>query len=142
MLRHFESVRRLDALAFEESGGVAEGELDFIEAQAEAALDTVPERFRDLLSNVPVVLEERPNLELVRTGFDPRALGLFEGLEHAQQASELHTAPTRIVLYYGNLLATFHEQDDLADEIEVTLLHEIGHYFGLDEDEVERLGLA
>ena len=57
-------------------------------------------------------------------------------------AGDFATAPTRIVLFYSNLLASFPDRERLADEIEITLLHEIGHYFGLDEHEVEDLGLA
>ena len=146
MGRHFIAVLRLDtanfaALELEESA--LEEELDFIETVAEAVLDEVPEQFQDLLAEVPVVLESVPHPDLVREGFDPRALGMFEGLEHGRLAAgDAATAPTRIVLFYVNLLTSFTERDQLGDEIEITLLHEIGHYFGLDEDEVERLGLA
>jgi predicted Zn-dependent protease with MMP-like domain len=91
---------------------------------------------------VPIVLEPRPHPDLVREGFDPRSLGLFEGLEHGRlEAGEAAVAPTRIVLYYANMLADFPEHDELADEIEITILHEVGHFFGLDEDDLERLGL-
>jgi predicted Zn-dependent protease with MMP-like domain len=50
-------------------------------------------------------------------------------------------APTRIVLYACNLLAEFPEAEDLREQVEVTVLHEVGHFFGLDEDDLERLGL-
>ena len=50
--------------------------------------------------------------------------------------------PTRIDLFTANLLASFPDSQRLDEEIEITLLHEIGHYFGLDEDEVEALGLG
>ena len=79
---------------------------------------------------------------IIEEGFDPRALGLFEGPDDFGQRS-VHAPPTpsRIVLFYMNLEASFPERDALAEEIEVTILHELGHYFGLDEDDVERLGL-
>lgn len=142
MIRHFQEVLRLDAESDSRSGLGSEDELDFIERHAEQVLAELPEEFAKLLRDVPIVLEPRPHPELVREGFDPRSFGLFEGLEHAQQDSGLHTAPTRIVLFYANLLADFPEPELLAEEIEITILHEIGHYFGLDEDAVERLGLA
>jgi predicted Zn-dependent protease with MMP-like domain len=88
------------------------------------------------------VLEARPAEALVREGFDPRALGLFEGQgDLGQHSGATHDAPTRIVLFYANLLASFPDEDALREEIEVTILHEIGHFFGLDEDDMERLGL-
>lgn len=142
MVRHFLEVLRLDSLIAEKLELGSDDDLDFIEATAEAALARVPDEFRKHLRNVPIVLEERPHPEIVREGFDPRSLGLFEGLEQARlDAGEPALAPTRIVLFHGNLLADFPDRDHLAEEIEITILHEIGHFFGLDEDDVERLGL-
>lgn len=143
MVEHFLATLRLDAL---ESDGRDEDDededLDFIETTAEHVLAHVPAQFGDRLRGVPIVLEPRPHPDLVREGFDPRSLGLFEGLEHGRlEAGEAAVAPTRIVLYYANLLADFPEHEELADEIEITILHEIGHFFGLDEDDLERLGL-
>ena len=78
---------------------------------------------------------------LVREGFDPRALGLFEGHTDGDVSSVV-LAPTRIVLFYANLLAACDDADMLSEQIEVTVLHEIGHFFGLDEEGVAALGLA
>jgi predicted Zn-dependent protease with MMP-like domain len=142
MVRHWVETARLDADA--SAGLEAEhGEdLDFIEATAAGVLAEIPERFQPYLRDVPVVLEPHPHLDIVSEGFDPRSLGLFEGLEQERIAvGEPAVAPTRIVLFWANLLADFPERDRLADEIEITLLHEVGHFFGLDEDDVERLGL-
>ena len=142
MVDHFLATLRIDALESDDLGEGNEDELDFIEDTAEHILEHVPAEFGDRLRNVPIVLEPRPHADLVREGFDPRSLGLFEGLEDGRLATgEAAVAPTRIVLYYANLLADFPERDELADEIEITLLHEIGHFFGLDEDDLERLGL-
>lgn len=141
MVAHFLETLRLDALddSIEDED---EEELDFIESTAELVLAHVPAEFGDRLRGVPIVLEPRPHPDLVREGFDPRSLGLFEGLEHGRlEAGDSAVAPTRIVLYYANLLADFPDHEELADEIEITILHEIGHFFGLDEDDLERLGL-
>lgn len=142
MIEHFLVVLELDAeFADAQTFGEPE-ELDFIEDSAEQALARVPEEFRGLLHNVPIVLEPRPHPSLVREGFDPRSLGLFEGLEHGRvEAGEAPMAPTRIVLYYANMLAEFPDREELSEEIEITILHEIGHFFALDEDDLERLGL-
>jgi predicted Zn-dependent protease with MMP-like domain len=105
-------------------------------------LHHLPERFRDRLENVPVVLEPRPSRAIVAEGFDPRALGMFEGAgDRDKQAGEVETAPTRVVLFFANLLASFPDDEDLALQVEVTILHELAHFFGLDEDEVAGLGL-
>jgi predicted Zn-dependent protease with MMP-like domain len=135
-------VRRLDTDADIGDGVGTREDQRFIAQVAEDVLAAIPEEFRDRLQNVPVVLEARPSEALVREGFDPRALGLFEGPDDlGQRSSEVHSAPTRIVLFYANLLASFPDEDALREEIEVTILHEIGHYFGLDEQDMERLGL-
>jgi predicted Zn-dependent protease with MMP-like domain len=143
MVEHFLETLRLDALELDDSIDDEDNDdLDFIEETAERVLAHVPAEFGDRLRGVPIVLEPRPHPDLVREGFDPRSLGLFEGLEHGRlEAGEGAVAPTRIVLYYANLLADFPDQEELADEIEITILHEIGHFFGLDEDDLERLGL-
>jgi predicted Zn-dependent protease with MMP-like domain len=139
-IHHFLEVLRLDALIAEEHELGSGDDLDFIEATAEEVLRRVPIEFSEHLRNVPIVLEARPHPEIVREGFDPRALGLFEGTEHAHSGEPV-LAPTRIVLFHANLLADFPEREELAEQIEITMLHEIGHFFGLDEDDVERLGL-
>ena len=111
-------------------------ELDYIEASraVRKACFTLGER----LEHVPVVLEPRPSRDLVQDGFDPRALGLFEGPTDGDSDTP---APTRIVLFTSNLLVDFVEEEELREQIEITLLHEIGHFFNLDEDDLKRLGL-
>ncbi len=133
-------VLRLDEA--EERPERASEELDAIEAIAERVLADIPEGFRERLHHVAVVLEPRPHRALVEEGFDPRALGLFEGHEDAMR-HEAVGSPTRVVLFYDNLLDSFGDDEArLEEEIETTLLHEIGHFFGLDEDGVAALGLA
>lgn len=138
-------VRRLDEDSDRAEGFSLKDVEAPITATAEAVLAGLPERFKKLLGSVPILVEERPSTALVSEGFDPRSLGLFSGPTHADQAGvEAVPAPTRIVLYAANLAAFADPRDaeDLRREVEVTLLHEIGHYFGLDEDELEALGLG
>jgi predicted Zn-dependent protease with MMP-like domain len=115
---------------------------DAIVDAAESTILKLPETFRERLANVPIFVEARPNEELVGEGLDPRALGLIEGPTHAEAGSgDLAELPTRITLYSANLLAESVDEDQLRDEVRVTVLHEVGHYFGLEEDDMERLGL-
>ena len=71
-----------------------------------------------------------------------RALGLFEGPTHGEtQAVDAAPIPTRIVVFADNLALDFPDPEDFADQVKITVLHELGHYFGLDEDDMVRLGL-
>ena len=143
MVLHDLAVLRLDAAADRRAGLGDPRMLDAIGVMAEAVLADLPGEFAERLANVPIVLEPRPSASVVREGFDPRALGLFEGADDCGQATGTVTAqPTRIVLFYANLLAECATDAELEEQVEVTLLHEIGHFFGLDEDGVEALGLA
>lgn len=115
---------------------------DLIVGAAEETVAGLPPAFRQRLEGVPILVAARPDEELVREGFDPRALGLFEGptdVEH--QNNDASGMPTRIVLFSANLLAESVDEEQLKSEVATTVLHELGHYFGLEEDDMERLGL-
>jgi predicted Zn-dependent protease with MMP-like domain len=137
MIEHHSHAHRLDARADREARLGDARQLDHIERVAHEVLSALPSPFAERLAHVPVLLERRPSRELVRDGFDPRALGLFEG---PADGDTVTASPTRIVLYVNNLLAEF-DPNELDTQIEITLLHEIGHFFGLDEADMERLGL-
>lgn len=138
MVDYHVRVLELDTQADDKARIGTQAELDYIEAIARDVLEALPSPFAERLEHVPVVLEPRPNRAIVEEGFDPRALGLFEGPTDGDTDT---AAPTRIVLYTSNLLVDFEEEEDLREQIEVTLLHEIGHFFNLDEDDLKRLGL-
>jgi predicted Zn-dependent protease with MMP-like domain len=137
----------LSVLALDAAQDAAEGldpasSEDFIVQAAEQALERLPSPFRERLQGVPILIEPRPSRALVEQGFDPRALGLFDGpIDEERAFGEANEQPTRIVLYSANLLASFPDPDELRYEVEVTVRHEIGHFFGLEEDDLERLGL-
>jgi len=109
---------------------------------AEETLEEMPEQFRELLGNVPIVVADRPAQADVEAGMDPRSLGLFNGAPHGE-AGGTGDVPgvTEIVLFRQNLERVAADDDDLRDEIRITLLHEAGHFFGLDEEGLERIGL-
>jgi predicted Zn-dependent protease with MMP-like domain len=137
MIHHFLRTRVLDAKLDKDQGVGTPEELALIERAARETIDSLPEEFGERLKSVPIILEHRPSRSLVESGFDPRAFGLFEGPEHGRDDIP---APTRIVLFTSNLLASFAD-DSLEEQVEITVLHEVGHYFGLDEDDMTRLGL-
>jgi predicted Zn-dependent protease with MMP-like domain len=142
MVRQLLVVRSLDAQADRDAGGLDPALIDRIEAAAAAALDELPADFHRRIAHVPIVLEPRPSIALVRDGFDPRGYGLFEGpnLFEDEAIEGVVEAPTRIVLFTANLAADF-DEDELAEQVRITILHEVGHYFGMSEEDMERLGL-
>jgi predicted Zn-dependent protease with MMP-like domain len=139
LVKHFLRVRALDAEHDRDAGLGLPEHFDFIDRVARETLDALPAPFAARLSHVPVLIERRPARALVEDGFDPRSFGLFEGPTEAMRDIP---SPTRIVLFACNLLAEFPDADTLAHQVELTLLHEIGHFFGLDEAELEDLGLG
>lgn len=135
--RHYDTTWDLDTKASEP----LPKEVDrTIEASALRAIAELPEEFRNLLQGVPVFLEERPSREEVKQGFDPRALGQFDGSGLEGEGSGDPAPPSRIVLYSQNLASEF-LGGELEAQVQITILHELGHYFGLDEDDMVRLGL-
>ena len=89
-------------------------------------------------------LEELPAEADVTTGLDPRVLGLFSGTAHGDGATGLGGQPglTQIVLFRRNLERAARDEDELREEIRTTLLHETGHFFGLDDASLEEIGLG
>ena len=112
-------------------------DLEAFEALVVEELDRLPDEMVDGLENVAFVVEDRPedgSLEL---------LGLYEGVALTERDRYgFGELPDRIVLYREPLLAACADIDELRDEIHVTLVHEIGHYFGLDDEGLHRLGWA
>jgi predicted Zn-dependent protease with MMP-like domain len=88
------------------------------------ALDALPPRIASALENVAVVVEEQDPE-------DPDLFGLWESAEYM---------PDKITIFRRPLVESFPDARELEDEIRITVLHELGHYFGLDEDQIERLG--
>jgi predicted Zn-dependent protease with MMP-like domain len=108
----------------------------------ESALAEVPPAFREYLENVVIEVQRRPTRQLMAEYDVPGdLLGLYMGvpLEEAsrERASPL---PDRIVIFRDNLCAMCDTREELVDEIRITVLHEIGHHFGMDEDQLEALG--
>jgi len=98
-----------------------------------SALDELPPELATGLRNVAVVVEDE-NAE------DPDLYGLFEGIPLTEGGPDAGDLPNRIAIYRLPLEADFPDEDELRDEIRITVLHELGHYFGLDEGRLEELG--
>ncbi len=110
------------------------------EELVEEALAQLPARFRALLENVVVIVEDAPTAQR-RTG--PRGtllLGSFQGVPRTQKTvfDPLPT-PDRIVLYQRNIEVVCETEEEIREQVRLTVLHELGHYFGLSEDELRHL---
>ncbi len=108
-------------------------------------LDRLPEEFRSRLHNVEIVIEQRPKQsQLIAMGFDPLRdvlYGLYEGTPLPERSSVYPPVlPDKITIFSEPLIHDFQDPTELRKQIGITLIHEIAHYFGIDEKEIEKLG--
>jgi predicted Zn-dependent protease with MMP-like domain len=106
------------------------------EELVEQALDDLPEAFREKLTNVAIMVEDLPPEEPKRGGL---LLGLFHGVPRTEKSIFFSSPPDRIFLYQRNIEAVCRSEAEVRRQIRATLLHEVGHYFGLNEDELRHL---
>jgi predicted Zn-dependent protease with MMP-like domain len=108
-------------------------------------LDKLPRQFRKRLHNLEIVVEERPERELLLSvGLDPRhdtLYGLYQGVPLPQRSAFYPPIlPDKITIFSEPLLRDFSDPEDVREQIRTTVLHEIAHYFGFDDDEIDKLG--
>jgi predicted Zn-dependent protease with MMP-like domain len=104
------------------------------EEHVRRALDSVPSELREAMSNVEIVVEDE-NRD------DPDLYGLYLGIPLPERQDYAGVLPDKIAIYRLPLEAEFgHDRELLEDEIRVTVLHEIAHHFGIDEDRLGELG--
>jgi predicted Zn-dependent protease with MMP-like domain len=104
--------------------------MDF-EQHVQAAIDDLPPEIAAALENVAVVIEdENPD--------EPDIFGWYDGLGPGRDHAG--ALPDRIVIYRRPLQRAFSDPQELEREIRITVLHEVGHFFGLDEDRIDELG--
>lgn len=120
---------------------------DEVEALVEEALTELHPEIRAYLANVAILLEELPGEEVLRV-YDPPAsplelLGFFSGHSLMDRSSEdpWSNLPPTIVLFRRNLERHAGSHDELVHELQITLFHEIGHFLGLSEEDLEERGL-
>ena len=110
--------------------------------EVKAILAALPAPLRDRAQALPVTFERRPNVAHRRDGIEPDTLGLFVGPEFACEETTALPLPPQIILFLENL-RDFSEGNEefFREEVRTTFLHELGHYLGLDEDELTDRGL-
>ncbi|MEU2348364.1 metallopeptidase family protein [Modestobacter sp. NPDC049651] len=98
------------------------------------ALDEVPAQLMELLDNVVVLVEDRNPDE-------PDLLGLYDGFALTERGADYGGAlPDRIMIYREAICAICADEDEVAEEVAITVVHEIAHHFGIDDDKLHRLG--
>ena len=116
---------------------MVEMDADAFEELVGDELDQLPDDMMDGLDNVVFVVEDRPedgSLDL---------LGLYDGVALTERGQYgFGEMPDRITLYREPLLAICEDVEELRDQVHVTLVHEIAHYYGIDDDELHQLGWA
>ncbi|MGC8633833.1 MAG: metallopeptidase family protein [Candidatus Limnocylindrales bacterium] len=115
------------------------------EQALEHAMDTLPAQLRPLLDEVAVVVDDVPSAEQRRTaGLRPGEMlyGLYEGVPPTEYASDWAVLPNKITLFRLPLEEDFPDPIDLAEEVRITLVHELAHHAGFDEDRLTELGVG
>lgn len=104
------------------------------------ALDGLPGAFAELLDNVAVVVEEEPTREeLEEVGLDPEIddlFGLYQGVPLTERDTFYSAMPDRVVIYRGPILRACDDRRQVVREIRDTVVHELGHHFGMEEDQM------
>jgi predicted Zn-dependent protease with MMP-like domain len=115
-----------------------------VDDMVQKAISQLPSQFRSALEVVPVRVCDRPTSEQLRVvGLDESELllGLYEGIPLTERSvNDGPRVPDRISLFREDLEDACDSMEQLQEEVRITLFHELGHYFGFDEDDLDELG--
>lgn len=115
------------------------------ERVVEEALESLPKRFADLVENVVVTVEEEPNaedLESLEADDDndddenSELLGIYRGVALTERTHDMPLLPDEIAVFRGPINRVVGSWDEAVEEVRETVMHELGHYFGLHDDEL------
>ena len=102
------------------------------EDMVDEALATLPAGLARMMRNVAVVVED---------GTDPDLLGLYEGVPLTERMSDYSMVlPDKITIFRLAICARCDTEDDVLDEVQITVVHEVGHHFGIEDDRLHELG--
>ena len=108
------------------------------------ALDAIPEPFARALDEVAIVIEDEATpAQLRESGLSPDEglYGLYDGVPRTEYAADWALAPNKITLFRRPLLEDFDDSDELEREVWVTVIHELAHHLGIDDDRLRDLGV-
>jgi predicted Zn-dependent protease with MMP-like domain len=104
------------------------------ERLVEAALDAIPDEIARQVANVVVLVEDDAPPD------EPDLLGVYEGVALTERTADHTGLPDRITIFRGPLMEMCRDRDELVHEIGVTVVHEVAHHFGIDDDRLHDLG--
>ena len=105
----------------------------------EETLDSLPQEFRSRIQNVAVLVEDvPPNQPSPQSRHKRLVLGVFHGVPTTKKSIfDLPSGPDHIVLYQKNIEAVCSSETEVREQIRLTVIHELGHYFGMDENQLK-----
>ena len=114
------------------------------EQLVDRALGAIPDPFRAALAEVAIVIDDELTPEQRRDnglGPDEDLYGLYEGVPRTEYAADWTAVPNRITLFRLPLEEDFADPIDLAEEVRITVIHELAHHLGIDDDRLHELGV-
>lgn len=116
---------------------------EVFEGLVERALERLPGEYKKYFTNITVIVEDYPNkIDAERAGHrNGLLLGLFSGVPYPSKGGFFnipHPLPDRIILYQKNIEKICSTEEELIEQVRKTLIHEVGHYFGLSEEDLRR----
>jgi predicted Zn-dependent protease with MMP-like domain len=116
--------------------------VELARAEVTATIAALPQDLRKPAAALPIVYERVPGAALIEDGIEPDTLGLFVGPDFADEEQPSAVIPPQIILFLENIWEMVEEDEkEFRAEVRTTLLHELGHYLGLDEDDLDARGL-
>jgi len=103
------------------------------------AIESLPKRFADLVENVIITVEEEPtadDLESMEDDPDAELLGIYRGVALTERSHDMPLMPDEIAVFRGPINRVTNSRRQAIEEVRETVMHELGHYFGLDDDEM------
>lgn len=109
------------------------------------AVSGIPEPFRSKMDNVGIVVEDHPSRELLASlGMSPgeTLLGLYDGIPLTERVSYNLVPPDRIIIFRLPILEMCRSREEVVAEVRRTVLHEVAHFYGIDDEELDRMGFS
>lgn len=104
------------------------------EQLVEEAIGLIPDEFRAMMNNLVVIVEKS-------AANDPELLGLYEGVPLTERTEQgAGDVPDRITLYRESICAICRNENEVREEVAITVIHEVAHFFGIDEERLVELG--
>jgi predicted Zn-dependent protease with MMP-like domain len=117
--------------------------LSAAESEVSQTIRSLPSALRDKVGQLPVSFEHQPEEALQKDGVEPDTLGLFVGEPYSEIGTTTAPIPAQIILFLENIRdAAEGDEAVYREEVRATLLHELGHYLGLDETDLDERGLG